>query len=453
MSQRVIWRESLLALKQTWTGCKYPWQATCYFLLAITGLLNCFVVNNAGAQVAPPRPLSPERVPTREEGVSQSLLLLVRCNPELTPEQIRETLQFGAAAAGCQVSQIVVREVAPHTLDEIESMLRLIDRREPMEQTVTDLQLIRRPAVEAVWEIRLSKAPAEVIDTFEVAVEKVGAAAETPRQWKTYRPVPPEAADLKAGSLVAVSLRNGRYEFYPAPGEMPTEFRFEVVAEDGSRREITGKFPQMDRCFLIQMINFRGDRTRLFEVVRNPSQVPNPFSDIKERTNLAIVFGNIRASTAVVGETLDGLELIVSVPGVPGRAPARVWMLFPLTAEQLAEEEAKLKALGEWSKLPQEIRRRALKSTDPQVPIIEAKEPRWYELVPAGSGFEQRIKLVANPQDFAKLRERFPRIYRILVWEFEGGGGLAPILVDGGRPYRAEELTSWGKLLEAYTPQ
>jgi hypothetical protein len=385
-----------------------------------------------------------------EGNVAQTLLLLVRCNPELTAEQIRETLQFGSAAAGCEVSQIVVREVAPHTLDEVESVLRLIDRPEGGEVNIEELQLSRRPAVHTIWDIKLSKAPEETIESFDVALQKIGSSADSAPQWKTYRPVVPEAANLESGSFVAVSLRNGRYEFYPPPGEMPTEFRVSIIGEDGSKREVTGKFPQLDRCFLIQMVNFRGDRARLFEVVRNPAEVPNPFSDIKERSNTAVVFGNIRGSTAVVGETLDGLELVVSVPGVPGRAPARVWMLFPLTAERLAQEEANLKGLEQWTKLPEEIRRRAVKSTDPQVPIIDSEEPRWYELVPAGSGFEQRIKLVTKPEDFPKLRQRFPRIYRILVWEFEGGGGRAPISVDGGRPYRSEELNSWGRLLEAY---
>jgi hypothetical protein len=385
-----------------------------------------------------------------QEQPKESLLLLVRCNPEVTPERIMETLKQATVQAQCEISEIRIQEVAGHVLDQIEGMIRGIDPRDVSVQVAGEIHLARRPTVEAVWEFQLRSAPEEIIRQLEVGFAKKDVSEKEEMKWEAYSAVPPEELDPRKGGIAAVSLRNGRYEFY-APGELgiPRKFRLHLVREDGSTRSIEGEFPLLDRYYMIHLGGFQGDRARLFTAVRDPELVANPFSDIQERMTVSVVFGNIQATTAVVGETIDGLELVVSVPGVPNRSPARVWMLFPLDEERLASEEAALKAMKDISSaLPEEIRKRAVWVTDSQQPVVSLDGPRWYELAPTGSGFEHRIKLVSDPKEFARLRERFPRVYRILVWEFERGRVRSPILVDGGRPYRSEELNSWGRLLE-----
>ncbi|MDW8079220.1 MAG: hypothetical protein RMJ16_10055 [Thermoguttaceae bacterium] len=382
-----------------------------------------------------------------------SLLMLVRCNPDLTQSQVEETLRFGIQQAGCSASEIVVREVPPHTLDEIEAIVRKVEPQEVAVQLGQDVSLFRRPSVAAVWEFRLRTASAEIVEKLEVGyAAKLESQPET-LNWVTYTPERPDVVEKNRAGLAAVSVGNGRYEFYPA-AELgsPVAFRMHLRNEEGGTRELRGNFPLMDRCYFIQLVDFQGDRTALFSAMRDPRKVPNPFSDIRERTTVTLVFGNLQATGGIVGESLDGLELVVNVPGVPGRVPARVWMLFPLNEQTLKEEEAKLQALEPIGpKLSEEIRKRAVRTTDQRSPIVEDLEPRWYELQSAGTGFEGRIQLVSRKEDFAKLQEKFPRVFRILVWEFEAGNIVAPIRLVGGKVYRAEELFAWPRLLDAAT--
>lgn len=390
----------------------------------------------------------------QEASPRSSLLLLVRCNPDLTQAHVEQTLRFGIEQAGCRASDIIVREVPPHTLDEIESIVRKIDAQDIAVNVGSELSLLRRPTVNAVWEFRLRTAPEEIVEKMEVGYAPKGGMSPESWQWVTYLPEKPDEVEKKRAGLAAISLGNGRYEFYPATDQgTPVAFRMHLRKSDGTTRVVQGNFPLLDRCYFIQLVDFEGDRETLFGVMRDPEKVPNPFSDIRERTTVTLVFGNLQATGGIVGESLDGLELVVNVPGVSGRVPARVWMLFPLDEKTMKEEEAKLAALERagGSQISAEIRKRAVRATDPRVPLVDSPEPRWYELESGGTGFEGRIQLVSREDDFAKLRQLLPRAFRILVWEFERGSVVAPIILVDGKMYKAEELSSWPRLLETAT--
>jgi serine/threonine protein kinase len=108
-------------------------------------------------------------------------------------------------------------------------------------------------------------------------------------------------------------------------------------------------------------------------------------------------------------------KLTISVPGVTGRKAHRVWILFPLSAENYR------KALDEYrnfngEQLAQEIRKKST-PINMKLEVGPWSEPRWIELAQEGDIFVRPIPL----RELDTLREKFPSLWCIRVWEFENG--------------------------------
>jgi len=299
-----------------------------------------------------------------------------------------------------------------------------------------------------VWELRVGS-NREVLKELEVAYgkddDKGGKAAK-----RTYKPVSPDQANLP-GSLAAVSVGQGHYEFRPerdlAP---PTECRAILVgAKDATPRTVRLAFPKSDRCFVIRIAEFDGDREKLFQKVKS-MEVTNRFTDISARENFTVVFGNINAQGATTGEGIIGLNLSVSVGGVRDQKVSRVWMLFPLSKEQCDNQVKQFKDLSRpIATVPQKIREKAVRPEEKGTAVALFTEPRWFELSPTGAGFEGQIRLVDKSSDYKKLREQFPQVWRILVWEGGDEGAPRAVVLEENQLLKAEEIEGWGDKVKA----
>ncbi len=407
----------------------------------------------AGAQMAGVKASASE--PSSETGhVGQpgSLILLVRANPETTSEMIRNTLRMGAQQAGCSYFAIEVREVLPQTIDELEALVRdLSSSAGGARQVIArEFRLEQKPGPRPVWKFVLTNAPNQILTALEVFYGESGA------QGVQY-----EAVSLKAGAdlqdcLVAISVSNGIYHFYSNPAKPPPQaFTLHLRNAEGQDHKVAGKFPVVDKCYLIHLRGFSGDRAKLFEVVKDSAKVADPFTDLREHSNVTLSFGSVRTQSVGPGETIAGLELVVGVPGLPNRWVGRVWMLFPLTAEQFSQHQKAIDGLkNPLEELPDYIRNEQRSSGTAEA-VAKNPEPRWYELTPSGTGlFETRIKLVDSSAEYATLHSKLPKVYRILVWEFEDSTNpqirsAISVTVEGAsRPYKVEELARWRELIE-----
>lgn len=411
--------------------------------------LNLFLINSFHGLllglVLVCRGLNAESVSERNQTglASQSLLLLVRANPETHHDQIKATLRAGIKQAGCQCTEIQIREVDSTVIDQLEAALRML---EPTVDTSLARKkqslAFRKKGVQA-WEITLPAPTSFWISKFEVQYS-----GDDNRHTASvsYVPVVPEEA--RVPSLVVISVRNGLYEFYPDPQKgRPVRYRIFYAGHGYPSEMEEGEFPVVDKCYVINLHGFVGRKESLFEVVKDKDKVANPFTDIRERSNVTLVFGSIDARSATTGETIVGLDLLVSVSGVTGRSPARAWMLFPLTPQQAQEVAGRIDKLNEAPvSLPDFIRKNA---ADMQKSVVELAGPKWFELSPSGSGFEGRIKLAQSPEDLQLLAQKYPEMFRILVWEFEYSGSQSreAIYVEGNRLYKLEEMTNWGKII------
>lgn len=377
--------------------------------------------------------------------VVQSVMILVRANPETRPEQIRATLLAGVKQTDSKCAEVIVREVQPEVIDQVEAMLRGVET-SIFQQAGSSAVLLKGSSLGS-WEFRLGEPSREMATQLEVLYEGS-------ESWVTYPAVPPEKAAVP--SFVVVSVRNGRYEFYPEVNK-PRPVRYRIVTEDenGNRRNVNeGSFPLLDKFYLIHLRDFSGNKDLLFKAVTDKDKVANPFTAIDERTNVTLVIGDLNARSGVTGIGIVSHDLVVSVSGVQERKPARAWMLFPLTKEEAEEECRKIESLTDPSMtLPDEIRKRAVLTNQQEKSVVEQAGARWYELTRSGSSFESRIRLVNNAAQFAELASKFPQVYRVLVWEFEDAekGIREAIYVEGNRLYKMEDIDGWFNALQKAT--
>lgn len=380
----------------------------------------------------------------------QSFWLFITTNPKTSKQMLEDTFRVALEQAGAASASIEVKEVESSVATELERVLGRLEGR-----SVTQSQggnqgnqlSVQRSYSKGreVWDIQLGSTPPcdQYIAKLEVAY------SDRTEQFLAYEAKPPEEIENVAAGLVVVSLRNGRYEFWPDSSKgVPVKYRVHLRSiKDDKEFSIEGSFPSLDRHYFIRIDNFSGDKNRLYEILCDKDRVGNPFSEIHEDSSSTIVFGRIAAEPPRAGFTRVGLDLVVTVPGLPGRSAARVWMLFPLTESQVKDECARIDSLDKPSLvLSSEIRKRV----GGERPVIESKGPAWYELKPGTAGFEARIRLTRSEKEFADLLRDVPQAFRILVWEFEDPKNperRQAIYLDNGKLYRVEEVRDWKKVL------
>lgn len=371
-----------------------------------------------------------------------TLLLLVRCNPELTEQDVKDTIEIALKQCGIN-SDVSVREVSIDTINEVDRIVRGL---RPVVQGSEQLWLTRRPGKSAVWNFQLLPVPSDrIIISLKVYYAKNATALQnTDTEEIEYTPVTleqlPKKGDESVG-LAVISHRNGRYEFYPELARVPVRYEMKLQNAAGSEEKIEGTFPLIDRAFLIQLRPFVGNKHQLFSTVTDKNKVANPFNEIKEESSVQLVFGSIKALTGVVGETIENLNLVVTVPSVPYRTPKRVWMLFPLDKKQADEEAIKLRQLDP-AKYGEYIRQNKAE----QEVVLDLKSPKWFELPKDNEVFRAQIPLVQKREDFSSLSRRYPEVYRILVWEFEADMIRRPIKVENEN-FKLEKLETWSQML------
>lgn len=100
--------------------------------------------------------------------VGQSLLLLVRANPETHHDQIKATLRAGIKQAGCECTEIQIREVDSAVIDQLEAALRMLEPAKDVSIATRRQSLLFRKKGVQTWEIALPAPTSFWISRFEV---------------------------------------------------------------------------------------------------------------------------------------------------------------------------------------------------------------------------------------------------------------------------------------------
>lgn len=353
----------------------------------------------------PPKPAeSAPVVPLGRPGET-TLYMMVRAGAHLSEVQLKNTLTRGLDKALCTIDgQPHIRQVSPYIFEELEA---ITSRTAKAVSTATpEHTVIRRLPVrdQGMWEFHLTS-PSQVLKKLSITYKSAGK--------KEYTPVgPQEKGEVKL-------IVPGSYAVKLEPNDEPVSYEAEVVDLGAESTKMEGKWPAMDRCYVVTMNNFRGSRDRLFRIIQDPREVPNPLDSVRLGSDLVFVFANMDANAAALeGDQVSGNSLVVNVPAARNRATARVWMLFPLTESEMKAKLKELRDIKDDEKLAKLIRESSVKaSTDhtvgPDTP------PRWLELPDHGLG--RSFRRVIPLRDFKGLLDKYPSVWRILVWEYDDG--------------------------------
>lgn len=368
-----------------------------------------------------------------------TVYLVLRTGPKESEEGILETLKQGIEKSGARISgEPTIKSVSPAFLEEFEA---LVDRASsgPVVAAADGASIRLLPSRNAVYEVKL--APTQVLKKFKVAYQKGGE--------KEYSPAAP------GGKSPLVLTVPGRYAFTPEPGDTPLSFAADVAELGKKDTAIQGKWPQVDKCFVVTLRNFQGDRKRLFDTVQDGKLVANPLKNVKLESDLVFAFASLNSEAAKrkPPRINQNNELIVTLETLPERNPKRVWFYFPLDDKGVTAARDKFRAVGEKA-LPAEVRKSAVPATA-AAQVGPGDAPKWYELTDpnpvAGTPpreFERRIKLTG----LAGLSEKYPKLWGLVVYEFDDGTPQAIKVEDlKGDPTAVleHELEGWQKEIQA----
>lgn len=236
----------------------------------------------------------------------------------------------------------------------------------------------------------------------------------------------------------------GWWIFQTEPSWEPKEYQL-VVANQPEAQPFQ-PWPLPDQYYAIRLKNFRGDIRTYFETLTDPEKVGTALKDVRVPKATSLLLANFARLIPVGGGIWDGNRFTVLVSRLPGSHPARVWMLFPLTKEQMEEAVKDLKdrdltsyelaeAIGErkhgYDRYP------TVRYPHPEYTLKEATKlapgtkPQWYEVPPVYSiglngqknldGFSRTFEIEGIPE--WKRGPLAKGASRVIAYEFETKDG------------------------------
>jgi hypothetical protein len=366
-----------------------------------------------------------------------TVYLVLRTGSKETEKGILSTLKEGIQKSGARISgEPTIKAVSSAFLEEFES---LVDRAStgPVVAAKDGASIRLLPSRETVFEVKL--APTQILKQMTVNYEKAGE--------KQYAP---SAPGPKSALVLTVP---GRYAFTPEPNDTPTSYLCDIAELGNPDSQIKGDWPKTDKCFVVTMKNFQGDRKALFDTIQNPKLVANPLKNVRLGSDLVFAFASLNSDAAKRQRGRIGADsqLTITIETLPERSPKRVWVYFPLNDKQMAEALKNFRKF-EGVELSTEIRKA---QAGPDAKVGPTDTPKWFELPPRPtpegvepSEFIRKIKLENMPE----LAKAYPRVWMLVVWEFDNLGSRSAIKVEDAKGVPVfvleQELEEWQKELQ-----
>lgn len=382
-----------------------------------------------------------------------TLFIIARVTKNISPDDIRVTLEDGAKIAKCSHGEIKVIKLRPDFFRDLGVVtgLGLRQEKENPENKEDEILTTELEINPPTWEITLKpeqrggKSVLPVLTRLEVEYVAAGK--------KPYTPVNPTA--VKDADYLAMKYP-GTYVLRGKVDDEPRAFTATKVmpGTDLKPKSISAAFKAAKRNFAIVLPDFKGNRQRLFETIKERPEgeanlVANPFKDILIDQNLTFTLADIDDDIPDFTGTIDRNHYQVEVRNPPRRTAKRVWMLFPLKEAEIKQFEK------EYSKMSDRDLVKKIRGADPilavptkGVTMSADSKPQWIELTdPSGRGARfARVIDLENLNDIIKP-DKFPRVWRFLVYEFDNGDMQAAIKVVNDKGERinlvVKEVEEW----------
>jgi hypothetical protein len=377
------------------------------------------------------------------ESESRVIYMVIQAEPETTMREVKKKFELARdATRECNVREVLIEPIDPETFATLRSILqRGLDAVKdgdlrPKTETIRPMV-----GVDGAWTIDVG-GPFDFIESVDLGV-----------------PTGPDQASDEAPTVTVTgpgpnrpgySLRMhspGRYVLEVPKEARPRWIKFDAVRDDGTApvatRSVEQAWPAVGRAYLVTLSDVVGDEQRLFEALKDPNKVPNPIREIQDARKASLM---VASFVEVLGNRLrimDG-RITFNFPKPQGVSPKRLWILFPLSEEQLKRQKEALQAvLAEedgFMKLPDVIRRN--QRIGPLTP--EPEGAGWVELPLAEAGFTGVVDLNVD-----KWRQQVANVPQgvgdnaLLVYEFESGDGeKSPVKMTEGYIV-TERIAEW----------
>jgi hypothetical protein len=226
----------------------------------------------------------------------------------------------------------------------------------------------------------------------------------------------------------------------------PRAISLRLSDDAGNISEETVGWPRVGRCYLVTLTGVVGDERRLFASLQDKRKVGDPIKQLFPSTSTLIV-GSFREKDPWVRPGYVSLRY----PMPAGRAPARLWLRFPLTQ---AEEKAvwnlldgQLKPANGFIQLPAWLKNRKLPDGERLTPGSD----KWIE-VPFDPG--QNAFVIDVPIDTRAWQQFFQKNpdkvgdRAVLAWEWQDPVNsqdreILRIGGPGGKRYQTDRIGWW----------
>ena len=251
--------------------------------------------------------------------------------------------------------------------------------------------------------------------------------------------------------------------FRTEPNWEPEGYVLVTEARDGTKKEHPArKWPVTDKYFAITLRGFQGDPKALFDVLRDPKQVGTALKDVLEVRPTSVVLANFVRDFAVGGDSWNKNEFTVRFTPPGGETYAdRIWMLFPLSKDELASARERLLGMpltkqdfAQWIRKGSGLYKPFF--ADQDAVLRPETKAMWYEIPPVYSeGLEPKIvafQRIFRVEEIEAWKENpsFTQVHRMVAYEFEAADGTKLMLMvdsegrDGeGDLWLEEEVRAW----------
>ena len=379
---------------------------------------------------------------------SRIIYMVIQADPETTKGEIKDKFkQADEAAQGCAVREVLIEPIDPQTYTILRGILQRGLGSVQADRVASESTVIS-PVVgmDSSWSIDLG-GPFEFIDSVTVSMSQPGdpeaSAVEEVRVTGAGRN--PDGYALRLHSP-------GRYVLTLPKGASPRSIGFDVIIDDGqadvTKRRVDQAWPAVGRAYLVTLADVVGDESKLFAALKDPAKVSNPIREIQDATKASLM---VASFVEVLGNRLriENQRITLSFPKPQGVNPKRLWLMFPLTTEELGKEKRAIEAvLAEpdgFMRLPEIIRSNA--ATERLAP---GRGRGWVELPLGPDGFTGvfdldvaawKSKLSGGPASVGDNA--------LLVYEFDNGPGtVRPLRMTEGYVV-ADRIAEWLPALRA----
>lgn len=375
-----------------------PW---CRFLAGVT--IMTWAGLSAQAQAADPR----------------IIYMVIQAEPTTTEKSVKDKFAKAidnTAGKGCDVRDVLVEPIDPQTFTILRGILQRGLNAVKEEQAAREGQLIQPVVgVDSAWSIDLGD-PFDLIETVNLTWDgKEG----KPRAEKVTAQGPNTAGySLKLHTP-------GRYVLSLPKGDSPSSVEVAIIRDDGAgepeQKTLSQIWPSAGRAYLVTLSDVIGDESLLFAALKDPNVVPNPIREIQDATKASLM---VASFVEVLGNRLriQGGRITFSFPKPQGVSPKRLWLRFPLTAEELASEKSALEAViaAEGAeRLPEKIRANVAADS-----LAPGRGAGWVELPLTAEGFTGVFNLDVDA--WVRSLQDSPAAVgdnALLVYEFEAADG------------------------------